>query len=55
VHLFDKFSLAAREGLAGEFPTGLGLFITQQIVRLHDGHSWVESRENEGTTFFIDL
>jgi two-component system sensor histidine kinase VicK len=54
-HLFDKFSQAAREGLAGESSTGLGLFITQQIVRLHGGTIWVESREKEGTTFFIDL
>jgi two-component system sensor histidine kinase VicK len=54
-HLFDKFSSAAREGLAGESTTGLGLFITQQIVHLHGGHIWVESREQEGTTFFIDL
>jgi two-component system sensor histidine kinase VicK len=55
VHLFDKFSRAAREGLAGESTTGLGLFITQQIVRLHGGTIWVESREDKGTTFFIDL
>jgi two-component system sensor histidine kinase VicK len=54
-HLFDKFSQAAREGLAGESTTGLGLFIKQQIVRLHGGSIWVESRENEGTTFFIEL
>jgi two-component system sensor histidine kinase VicK len=54
-HLFDKFSTAAREGLAGESTTGLGLFITQQLVRLHGGKIWVESQENEGTTFFIDL
>ncbi len=55
VHLFDKFSKAAREGLAGESTTGLGLFITQQIVRLHGGTIWVESHEHEGTTFFIEL
>jgi two-component system sensor histidine kinase VicK len=54
-HLFDKFSIAAREGLAGESTTGLGLFITQQIVRLHGGVIRVESREQHGTTFFIDL
>ncbi|MBO2010734.1 PAS domain-containing sensor histidine kinase [Hymenobacter negativus] len=54
-HLFDKFSTAAREGLAGESATGLGLFITQQIVRLHGGLIRVESRENEGTTFVVDL
>jgi two-component system sensor histidine kinase VicK len=54
-HVFDKFSKAAREGLAGESTTGLGLFITQQIVRLHGGSIRVESRENEGTTFFIEF
>jgi two-component system sensor histidine kinase VicK len=54
-HLFDKFSIAAREGLAGESTTGLGLFITQQIVRLHGGTIRVESRQQEGTTFFINL
>lgn len=54
-HLFDKFSKAARAGLAGESTTGLGLFITQQIVRLHGGTIRVESREQAGTTFLIDL
>lgn len=54
-HLFDKFSRAAREGLAGESKTGLGLFITQQIVRLHGGTIRVESIPNEGTTISIDL
>ena len=54
-HVFDKFSTAARAGLYGEESTGLGLFITQQIVRLHGGTIRLESRENEGTTFFIDL
>ncbi len=54
-HIFDKFSTAARNGRYGESTTGLGLFITQQIVRLHGGKIWLESRENKGTTFFIDL
>lgn len=54
-HIFDKFSTAARAGLYGEGTTGLGLFITQQIVRLHGGTIRIESHENEGTTFFIDL
>lgn len=54
-HIFDKFSAAARAGLYGEQTTGLGLFITQQIVRLHGGTIRLESREKEGTTFFIDL
>jgi two-component system sensor histidine kinase VicK len=54
-HVFDKFSPAARPGLYGDTTTGLGLFITKQIVELHQGHIWLESKEHEGTTFFIDL
>jgi two-component system sensor histidine kinase VicK len=54
-YIFDKFSTAARAGLYGEATTGLGLFITQQIVRLHGGTIRLESHETEGTTFFIYL
>jgi two-component system sensor histidine kinase VicK len=54
-HVFDKFSTASRPGLYGDTTTGLGLFITKQIVEMHQGQIWLESRENEGTTFYIDL
>jgi two-component system sensor histidine kinase VicK len=54
-HLFDKFNPTRRAGLNGEVTTGLGLFIAKQIVELHGGHIWLESREKEGTTFFIEF
>ena len=54
-HMFDKFTAAARPGLYGDTTTGLGLFITKQIMKLHQGKIWLESKENEGATFFIDL
>jgi len=54
-NLFDKFNPTRRAGLQGEVTTGLGLFIARQIVELHGGHIWLESREKEGTTFFIEL
>ena len=54
-HLFDKFNPTRRAGLQGEITTGLGLFIAKQIVELHGGHIWLESREQEGTHFFIEL
>jgi two-component system sensor histidine kinase VicK len=53
--LFDKFNPSRRRGLQGEATTGLGLFIAKQIVELHGGQIWLESREQEGTTFFIEL
>ena len=54
-NLFDKFNPTRRAGLHGETTTGLGLFIAKQIVELHGGAIWLESREQEGTTFFIEL
>ena len=54
-NLFDKFNPTRRAGLQGEVTTGLGLFIAKQIVELHGGAIWLESREKEGTTFFIEL
>lgn len=34
---------------------GVGLFITRQIVNAHHGSLTVESKENHGSTFIIDL
>ena len=53
--LFEKFSASARPGVGGEAPTGLGLFITRQIVQQHRGKLWVESQEGAGTCFFVEL
>jgi two-component system sensor histidine kinase VicK len=53
--LFEKFSASARSGVSGETSTGLGLFITKQIVQLHRGKLWVESQEGEGSCFFVEL
>jgi two-component system sensor histidine kinase VicK len=53
--LFEKFSTSARSGLGGETSTGLGLFITRQIVQQHRGKLWVESQEGVGTCFFVEL
>ena len=54
-HVFDEFTAAARPGLYGDTTTSLSLFITKQIVEVRQGKIWLESKEDGGTTFFIDL
>lgn len=34
---------------------GLGLSISKRIAELHDGDIWIKSRQNEGTTVFMNL
>jgi signal transduction histidine kinase len=48
----DKDQTQNPRGLLG---TGLGLEEVQSYVDAHDGKIWVESKENKGTTFFIEL
>lgn len=42
-------------GTEGEKGTGLGLTVCREFVNKHNGRLWFESKENEGTTFFIEL
>jgi two-component system sensor histidine kinase VicK len=53
--IFDKFSSARRTGLNGEPSIGLGLSIVKTIVEWHEGNIRVESKEDTGTKFFIEL
>ncbi|MEZ5016627.1 MAG: ATP-binding protein [Flavipsychrobacter sp.] len=53
--IFDIFTDAKRYGTSGEQPFGLGLSISKQIVEAHLGKIWFESKEGEGTTFYVSI
>jgi PAS domain S-box-containing protein len=52
-HLFERFFRAAGEKVRGG--TGLGLFISKQIVDAHGGRIWAESKIDKGSTFSFTL
>ncbi|SOC43851.1 HAMP domain-containing sensor histidine kinase [Ureibacillus acetophenoni] len=53
--IFDRFYRADTSRTRTIEGTGLGLSIVWTIIKLHDGHIQVESIENEGTTFIVEL
>jgi signal transduction histidine kinase len=50
--IFDKFERITAEKQEG---TGLGLSIAKDIVELHKGKIWVESKIGEGSCFIFTL
>jgi signal transduction histidine kinase len=52
-YLFDRFYRVP--GDQTKTGSGLGLYICNHIIMAHHGKIWVESKVNQGTTFFIQL
>lgn len=54
-HLFQKFYRVDNSATRTIGGTGLGLFISRNIIELYNGKIWVESEYGKGTTFNIQL
>lgn len=54
--LFTKFTrLRSGEKIREERGSGLGLFITREIIQKHGGKIWVESEEGKWANFIFTL
>ncbi len=52
-NIFEKFS---HNGTQGRFGSGIGLFVSREIIKAHRGNVWAESAgPGHGSTFFIEL
>ena len=55
LRLFNKFQQVKSSGTRGERGTGLGLAICKNLVELHQGEIWAESRVGVGSNFVFTL
>jgi PAS domain S-box-containing protein len=54
-HLFEKFFRADHPEVRSAGGTGLGLYITRNLVEMQGGQIWAESEPGRGTTFRFTL
>jgi PAS domain S-box-containing protein len=53
--LFEKFFRADRSEVRDVGGTGLGLYITRNLVEMQGGQIWVRSKKGKGSTFVFSL
>jgi two-component system OmpR family sensor kinase len=53
--IFDRFYQVKKNRVRHDPSLGLGLYISSEIIARHHGKIWVESTENNGSTFYFSL
>lgn len=54
-HIFEEFYRAQNARQQERQGTGLGLSMAKQVIEMHNGRIWIESKEGKGTKVFIEL
>jgi signal transduction histidine kinase/DNA-binding response OmpR family regulator len=52
-HIFERFYVV--QNLKGVQSTGIGLALAKELIETHQGEIWVESEENKGSIFSIQI
>lgn len=55
IRIFGRFVRADNARTHGIYGTGLGLYLSRELIERHGGRIWFQSVEGKGTTFFISL
>ncbi len=53
--IFEKFSRGSNAQTTKRDGLGLGLYVAAKTVQLLNGRIWLDSEENKGTTFYVEL
>ncbi|HEV8192138.1 MAG TPA: ATP-binding protein, partial [Ktedonobacterales bacterium] len=53
--MFGRFARAENAHDRGIKGTGLGLYLSRELVERHGGHIWFESTEGEGSRFYVTV
>jgi two-component system sensor histidine kinase VicK len=54
-HLFDRYYRVENPNSSHISGFGIGLYLSSEIVRQHDGKIWVESEPGKGSTFSFSI
>lgn len=54
-HIFERLYRSKAKEYADVQGFGLGLYITSNIINLHDGRIWFETDKGKGSTFYFAL
>jgi signal transduction histidine kinase len=55
MRIFGRFVRADNARKQGIHGTGLGLYLSRELIERHGGRIWFQSIEGQGTTFFVAL
>lgn len=53
--IFERFYQNNLPENKGDLSLGLGLYISSEIIKQHNGNIWVESKQGQGSKFYFSL